>query len=326
MTGGTGLLLWVVTGAALVAGLVGIVVGVTGTEAPQRPSLVARFRSRRIGGVGGRALQRGRTRLAVGGVAGAVVWAVTGVFVAAVLVLLAVPGVPWLLAPTKGTHMRIARLEALGDWTHRLSNVLRLGRGLDEALALSRKGVPEPIAVEVADLVDRLTVGWRPADALREFGDALDDVTADKVVAALILSAADRGPGLAQALDDLAASVHEEVGKRRQIEADRAKPRTTVRWMTLITLGVVAFGFLIPGYTAPYGTLLGQLVLALLAAGFVAVLVWMRQLADHHPVPRFLIADPRSRVTATPVMTPRNVSVSGATSQVQVAAGTGEAQ
>lgn len=160
-----------------------------------------------------------------------------------------------------------------------------------------REGVPEPIAGEVGDLVDRLAVGWRPADALRVFGDALDDVTADKVVAALVLSAADRGPGLAQALDDLAASVHEEVAKRRQIEADRAKPRTTVRWMTLITLGVVAFGFLIPGYTAPYSSLLGQLVLALLAAGFVAVLVWMRQLADHHPVPRFLIADPRSRVS-----------------------------
>ncbi|MET9879248.1 type II secretion system F family protein [Actinacidiphila glaucinigra] len=300
---GTGLLLWTVTGAAFVAGLIGIVVGVTRTEAPKGPSLASRLRAARDVGGGRRALEQRRARLAVGAVAGAVVWAVTGVFVAGVLVLLAVPGVPWLLAPTKGASARIGRLEALGDWTQRLSNVLRLGRGLDEALALSGKGVPEPIAGEVGDLVDRLAIGWQPADALRVFGDVLDDVTADKVVAALVLSAADRGPGLAQALDDLAASVHEEVAKRRQIEADRAKPRTTVRWMTLITLGVVAFGFLIPGYTAPYSSLLGQLVLALLAAAFVTVLVWMRQLADHHPVPRFLIADPRSRVSgpATPL-------------------------
>ncbi|MEU6346241.1 type II secretion system F family protein [Streptomyces sp. NPDC046977] len=298
MTGGTGLLLWVITGAALIAGLVGIVIGVTGTDVPKRPPLAARLRVARSGGG---ALEGRRAKLAAGAVAGAMVWAVTGVFVAGALVLLAVPGVPWLLSPTMGAAQRIGRLEALGDWTQRLSNVLRLGRGLDEALALSRKGVPEPIAVDVGDLVDRLAVGWRPAEALRVFGDALDDVTADKVVAALILSAADRGPGLAQALDDLAASVHDEVAKRRQIEADRAKPRTTVRWMTLITLGVVAFGFLIPGYTAPYGSLLGQLVLALLAAAFVAVLVWMRQLADHHPVARFLIADPRSRVTGTAV-------------------------
>jgi Flp pilus assembly protein TadB len=173
--------------------------------------------------------------------------------------------------------------------------VLRLGRGLDEALQISRKGVPDAIASEVGDLVDRLQVGWRATDALRMFGDALDDVTADKIVGALILSASDRGPGLATALEDLAESVHEEVAKRRAIEADRAKPRTTVRWMTIITLGVAGIGLLVPGYTHPYGTLVGQLVLALLTAGFVAVLAWMRQLADHRPVPRFLIADPRSR-------------------------------
>lgn len=150
-------------------------------------------------------------------------------------------------------------------------------------------------------MVDRLHVGWRPTDALRHFGDALDDVTADKVVAALVLSAADRGPGLAQALDDLAESVHEEVARRRAIEADRAKPRTTMRWMTIITLGVAGAGFLIPSYTAPYGTLLGQLVLGVLAAGFVGVLALMRQIADVKPVPRFLIADPRSAVTPAPV-------------------------
>jgi Flp pilus assembly protein TadB len=240
---------------------------------------------------------RRRTRLAAGAVAGAAVWLVTGVFVGGALVMLAMVGVPWLLAPTKGAATRIGKLEALGDWTQRLANVLRLGRGLDEALKLSRKGAPEQIASEVSDLVDRLTVGWRAEDALREFADALDDVTADKVVAALILSSNDRGPGLAQALEDLAGSVHEEVAKRRAIESDRAKPRTTVRWMTIITLGVVAMGFLVPGYTSPYGTLLGQLVLAFLTAGFIAVLAWMRQLADHQPVPRFLVQDPRSRVT-----------------------------
>ncbi|MFF2792595.1 type II secretion system F family protein [Streptomyces sp. NPDC058049] len=230
----------------------------------------------------------------------------TGVFIAGALVFLAVIGVPWLLAPTKSATTRIGKLEALGDWTQRLANVLRLGRGLDEALQISRKGCPEEIVDEVGDLVDRLQVGWRPTDALRLFGDALGDVTADKVVAALVLSAADRGPGLAQALDDLAESVHEEVARRRAIEADRAKPRTTMRWMTIITLAVIGLGFLIPSYTAPYGTLLGQLVLAVLAAGFIGVLALMRQIADTKPVPRFLIADPRSAVTPVVVAITEN--------------------
>ena len=121
-------------------------------------------------------------------------------------------------------------------------------------------------------------------------------MTADKVCAALDPVAVDAGPGLAQALDDLAASVREEVARRRQIEADRAKPRTAVRWMTLISLGLVLAGFPVPDYSAPYSTLLGQLTLALLAAAFTAVLVWMRSLAGHKPVPRFLVNDPRSSV------------------------------
>ncbi|MGW6842114.1 type II secretion system F family protein [Streptomyces sp. NPDC054958] len=292
--------MWVLAGLALAGGLVGLVAGIVGTTAPKGPPVAARLRAgRRLAGRDERMVRR--TRLAGGALAAVVLWLVTGVFIAGALVFLAVIGVPWLLAPTKSATTRIGKLEALGDWTQRLANVLRLGRGLDEALQISRKGCPEEIVDEVADLVDRLQVGWRPTDALRLFGDALGDVTADKVVAALVLSAADRGPGLAQALDDLAESVHEEVARRRAIEADRAKPRTTMRWMTIITLAVIGCGFLIPSYTAPYGTLLGQLVLAVLAAGFIGVLALMRQIADTKPVPRFLIADPRSAVTPAAV-------------------------
>ncbi len=289
----TGMLLWVICGLAVAAGAVGLVVGLVGSAAPGRVSLWwARLRA----GAGRDPRLRYRARWVCGVVVGALVWLVTGVFVAGAVVAVAVCGVPWLLAPTKSAAARIGKLEALGEWTQRLANVLRLGRGLDEALIVSRRGVPAQIAAEVGDLVDRLQVGWRPAEALGAFAGQLGDVTADKVVAALILSAADRGPGLAQALDDLAESVYEEVAKRRQIEADRAKPRTTVRWMTVITLAVVGLGLVTPGYTAPYATVLGQLVLAGLAMGFVAVLVWMRSLADHRPVPRFLVHDPRSRV------------------------------
>ncbi|WP_369780177.1 type II secretion system F family protein [Streptomyces sp. R33] len=290
--------MWVLAGLAVAGGLVGLVAGIAGTTAPKGPGVAARLRAGRHLATRDEQMAR-RTRLTGGALAGVLLWLISGVFIAGVMVFLAVIGVPWLLSPTKSATARIAKLEALGDWTQRLANVLRLGRGLDEALQVSRRGCPEDITGEVADLVDRLQVGWRPVDALREFGDALGDVTADKVVAALVLSAADRGPGLAQALEDLAESVHEEVARRRAIEADRAKPRTTMRWMTIITLGVIGCGFLIPSYTAPYGTLLGQLVLAVLLAGFVGVLALMRQIADIKPVPRFLIADPSSAVTLT---------------------------
>ena len=110
---GTGGLLWVLAGLAVAAGLVGLVAGIVGTTTPKGPSLIARWRA---GGFrDADAAMRRRTRLAAGVVAGALVWLITGVFVAGVLVALAILGVPWLLAPTASAATRIAKLEALGD-------------------------------------------------------------------------------------------------------------------------------------------------------------------------------------------------------------------
>ena len=99
---------------------------------------------------------------------------------------------------------------------------------------------------------------------MRAFADDLDDATGDLIVATLILGARRRGPGLARVLSAVADSVAEEVAMRRKVEAERAKPRTTARAVTLITLGVVAVGSLNGTYLAPYRTLLGQLVLVVI--------------------------------------------------------------
>ena len=77
------------------------------------------------------------------------------------------------------------------------------------------------------------------------------------MAAALILAARRRGPGLPRVLGALADSVAEDVAVRRKVEAERAKPRTTARAVTLITLGVVAVGALNGAYLRPYATLLG---------------------------------------------------------------------
>jgi hypothetical protein len=66
--------------------------------------------------------------------------------------------------------------------------------------------------------------------------------------------------------------------------------------MTFLTLGIIVAGFFVPSYTAPYATLLGQLVLAFLTAGFVGTLALMRSLSIFRRIARFLVADPRSTV------------------------------
>ncbi|WP_406359447.1 type II secretion system F family protein [Streptomyces sp. NBC_00715] len=291
------LLLALLCGMTLVAGLVGVVAGVVGTTAPRRAPLRQRLQARRAGAVQSEDVRlRRRTLWAVAVVVFVVVWLVSGNFVGGLLLGAGVVGVPWLISPAQLAQDRIGQLEGLSEWTQRLAGLLRLGMGLEQAMITSRQGAPEELTGQIINLSDRLRLGWRPQEALRAFADELGDVTADKVVAALILSVNDRGPGLAQALEDLAGTVREEVAKKRAIEADRAKPRTTVRWMTIITVGVVVAGFFVPSYTRPYSTLLGQLVLAFLTAGFIGVLALMRQLGNFRRIPRFLVTDPSSTV------------------------------
>ncbi|MFJ9380515.1 type II secretion system F family protein [Streptomyces sp. NPDC101455] len=292
------ILLWALfSGMAVVGGLLGVVAGAVGTSAPRRAPLRERWKAMHGRTEQGQDVRLRRRTLTVASVVVFVaVWLVSGNFVAGAMVGAAVVGVPWLIAPAQIAQERIGQLEALSEWTQRLAGLLRLGMGLEQAMITSRRGAPEELAGQIVNLSDRLRLGWRPEEALRAFAEELDNITADKVAAALILSAGDRGPGLAQGLEDLAATVREEVAGKRKVEADRAKSRTTVRWMTLITLAVVCAGFFVPSFTRPYNTLLGQLVLAFLTAGFIATLALMRSLGTFRHIARFLIADARSTV------------------------------
>ncbi|MEU9370704.1 type II secretion system F family protein [Streptomyces avermitilis] len=306
-------LLWgLLSGMAVIGGLIGVVAGLVGTTAPHRAPLRQRWQALRAGKDQGEDVRlRRRTLAALAVVVFVAVWLLSGNFVGGVLLGTAVIGVPWLISPAQMAQERIGQLEALSEWTQRLAGLLRLGMGLEQAMITSRQGAPDELAPQIVNLSDRLRLGWRPDGALRAFAEELNDVTADKVAAALILSVNDRGPGLAQALEDLAGTVRDEVAKKRAIEADRAKPRTTVRWMTVITVGVVVAGFFVPSYTKPYSTLLGQLVLSFLTAGFIGVLALMRQLGAFRRIPRFLIIDPSSTVRLPAPATEPGVPVAG---------------
>ncbi|MFZ1373208.1 MAG: hypothetical protein WAS01_05355, partial [Nostocoides sp.] len=85
-----------------------------------------------------------------------------------------------------------------------------------------------------------------------------------------------------------------DVRARREIEADRAKPRATARWVTIITVTVLGFLALTGDYVAPFGTPLGQILLIALLSLYVATLVWMRHMATGTPLPRFVGAAARA--------------------------------
>ncbi|WP_457027938.1 type II secretion system F family protein [Kitasatospora sp. P5_F3] len=283
------MLLFVMCGLLVAGGLVALVAGVYGKE-PAAPEAAAW--SVRLAPSARRRLSVQAAVLVVGSG-----WLILSGRPPVAIGLLALLdfGLPWVFGATRADMHRIDRLEALAEWTQRLGDVLLLGVGLNQAIVTSRRTAPAALEAEIAELSARLQSRWRPEEALRAFADTLADATADKVLAALVLRAGDSGPGLARTLADLATSVREEVRQRRVIEADRAKHRTTIRWLLVIIMLVLVAGFFNARYSQPYSTLLGQLVLGVVLVLFVLVIAWMRKLATQRPLPRLLEADRRSK-------------------------------
>ncbi|SDG04267.1 Flp pilus assembly protein TadB [Blastococcus aurantiacus] len=282
------------TGAALLAGVCGaLLIGgfllavhaLTSQSAPARP----RRRRLRPTAPADRATRRQPAVWVASGVAAVVVWLASGWPVGGLLAGLAVVGVPWLLAQFSAGNDAVERLEALQEWVRRTSDVLAAGGGLEQTLIRSAGTAPGPIEADVATLASRLQARWPTSRALLAFADDLDDATGDLVVAALLLGAELRGPGLARVLTELAHSLSEEVTMLRKVEADRAKPRANARWLLLITIAASGLAALNGDYLAPYGTGIGQLVLAVISALIVGCLLWMRRLTVPAPSPRFLI-------------------------------------
>ncbi len=229
-----------------------------------------------------------RTRWSVvGGIAvGLLVAAFTGWWIAVLVIPVAAVGLPVLIIGTP-EKSQIERMEAMAEWTRGLAGVLSAGIGLEQALAAMLKSTPPAIGKEVRSLVGRMQSRWSSEDALRAFADDLDDPTGDLIAAYLILGARRRGGSLATVLQTLADSVAEDVAARRQVEAERAKPRGAMRWTTIITaVGLTAFS--LSGAMAGYSSPIGQIALACLLGLYALTLLWMQRLATPKPLPRFL--------------------------------------
>nr|WP_281497350.1 type II secretion system F family protein [Ornithinimicrobium sp. F0845] len=276
-----------VAGALIVGGLLLVVLGLLRRPVPPP-------RARRRGQ--GRNLvlgQRTKALLGVGVAVGGLIALITGWLVAVVIAPLALVGVPVLLSAPPARR-EIERVEAMEEWVRTLAGTLGAGIGLEQALIRSLRSTPEAIRPEVTRLTGRLRARWATQDALRAFADDLDDATGDLIASNLLLAANRRGGGLAAVLENLAASVAEDVKNRRDIEADRAKPRSNARLITMITLGVLAFLALSGDYIAPYSTPFGQVLLLSYLGLYVGLLVWLQKMAQGRPMPRFIGATVRA--------------------------------
>ena len=265
------------SGALIVAGILGLIYGLT--PHPVTPAKAPRVRRRRR-------LSKVRTVALAGLAAGAVIAVVTGWLVA--LVIAPAVSVMVYRMVTGRAKNRIERLNALADFARALGGVLTVGRGLEQAILHAARSAPAALAPEIGRLAARVRANVATATALRLFADELDDATGDLFAATLILAAERRGPGVASAMQSLAESIDEDVKARRQVETEQQKARTAARMITIIS-ALLLGGLLLAGsYVEPYRTPLGQVLLTVFMSMYLAALVWMGRISATKPLPRFI--------------------------------------
>ncbi len=233
-----------------------------------------------------RAGQRTVIALAVGLIVGlASQWPVLGLG-AIVLVLF------WgrLFGGAASEKLAMRRVEALAMWTESLRDTIAGAVGLEQAIPASSRGADPVLREHLNALLDRLRGRMPLSEALQHLADDLDDPSADLVIAALILNSKLRGPGLREVLTALGKSAREEVDMRQRVIAQRAGTRRSVQIIVAVVI-VFVLGMAIFNrhFVEPYGSPLGQVVLAFVLGLFGLGFMWLRRLAKVESPNRFLL-------------------------------------
>jgi len=193
------------------------------------------------------------------------------------------------ISGARGERAAIARLEGLATWTESLRDTIAGAVGLEQAIPSSTRIAAPAIREPLLRLVDRLHTRMPMPEALRMFATDLDDPSADLIIAALIINARLRGPGLRDLLGALSRSVREELDMRRKVSAERRSTRRSVQMVVLISVGMaLGLALLDRTFLAPYSSPFGQVVLALIAGLYGMGIWWLRRLAKFESPQRLL--------------------------------------
>lgn len=179
--------------------------------------------------------------------------------------------------------------EALTAWAEMLRDATGTPRGIEGVLVATAPGAPAPIRPAVLRVAQRLP--YEPLEVVLDgLADDLDHPVGDLVVTALRLAARAGGRQIRSVLDDLATVAREEARMHRRVEVARARPQADMRSVLAIMAGfVLLFSIGARTYLAPYGTPLGQVVLAVVICVWAAAIWAMSRLGRTDEVERFLV-------------------------------------
>lgn len=247
---------------------------------PARPVSVARGRARTV------QITPTVIALAVGlGVLLVTRWPVAGALAAVVVVMW-----PQMSGGAARERASVTRIEAIAAWTESLRDTNQAASGLEYAIPSTLASAPPSLQTPLRHLNFRLSARVPLPEALALFAEDVDDAGADLVVAALALNARQRAGSLSRVLTTLAANTRTELELRRRVMKERDGVRRQAQQVAFLGLALAAGqAVLVPAWVAPYGTPVGQVVLAALAAAYVGLLFRLRKLAEPEAQPRFLV-------------------------------------
>jgi tight adherence protein B len=218
------------------------------------------------------------------------VGAVTGWPVAALIAGAGALVLPKVFSGSKHRARQVARTEAIAGWTEMLRDTLSAAAGLEQAIVATAAVSPLPIRCEVMALATALD-SERLVPALRNFANDLADPTGDLVVAALVLAAGHEARKLSDLLGSLAGAARDQAAMQLRIDAGRARIRTSTNVVVGSTL-FFALGLIVlnRSYLHPFGTALGQAVLAIIGIVFGFSFWWLERMGRPQTPQRFLVS------------------------------------
>lgn len=183
----------------------------------------------------------------------------------------------------------LAALEALASWTEMVRDTMEAARSIEAAVKTACQLAPAPIAQPMGALLARLE--FEPlAVALGPLVADLASPLGDLVVTTVAMAARGSVQDVPFVLSTLAANARETVAMRRRVDIGRARTRQSVK----IVIGVTVGGFVLltvfsRAYLAPYNSVTGQLVLAVILGGFGVGLAYLGRLNAHREATRYLV-------------------------------------
>lgn len=158
---------------------------------------------------------------------------------------------------------RVDKLNAqLPEALMNISNSLKAGFGLLQALSAAAEQLSHPISTELGRTIHEMNIGSSAEEALLGLSERADSYDLDIVVTAILVQRT-VGGNLGEILDTVADTMRERIRIRGEIQTLTAQQKLTGLVIGLLPIGLgILFQIMSPGYISPlFTTLTGQLLI-----------------------------------------------------------------